>query len=50
MYTILKVDKYGFDINEAQWKEESLKEFKENNEIININIKNVFFIYSPHLN
>lgn len=34
MYTILKVDKYGFDINEAQWKEESLKEFKENNEII----------------
>ena len=34
MYTILKIDKYQFDINEAQWKEESLKDFTDNNEII----------------
>ena len=34
MYTILKIDKYQFDINEAHWKEEPLKEFGGNDEII----------------
>lgn len=34
MYTILKIDKYQFDINEAQWKEETVKYFTDNNEII----------------
>mgnify|MGYP003296727543 FL=1 len=34
MYTILKIDKYEFDINEAKWKEVSNIKFNNEEQIV----------------
>jgi len=41
MYTILKIDKYEFDINEAKWKEVSNIKFNNEEQIIDF-ISNIY--------